>query len=84
MQPIRLLMARYGALATKSSLGRDAVARAISEASGVRVEASEVDLKEEGEVRVRLSGTRRAALFLKKEIAEVAVAVALGKATELK
>lgn len=78
MQPLKLLVARYGALASKSSLVKESVARAVSGACGVLVEASEVELGD-GEVRLRLSGARRAALFLKKDAATAAAAATLGK-----
>lgn len=79
MQAVSLLVARYAALAAESTAVRDTVARAISEATAVRVESREV-LVGEGEVRVRVSGVRRAALFMKKEAAVAAATAALGGA----
>jgi hypothetical protein len=78
MQALSLLVARYGALATRESTARESVARAISEATATRVEPSEVEVLD-GEVRVKVSGARRAALFLKREAATAAAAAALGK-----
>lgn len=83
MQALSLLVARYGALATKTSTVRAAVARAISDASSVRVEPGEVEIGE-GEVRVRVSGTRRAALFMKREAAAAAAASVVGGTPEIR
>jgi hypothetical protein len=84
MQPISLLVARYGALASKSSVARTAVAEAISKACAARFTLDDVEIGEEGEVRIKVSGARRAALFLNKEAAAAAAAAALGKTIRLK
>lgn len=84
MQALSLLVARYGALAARTNVVRDAVAKAIAEATSVRVEPGEVEVGE-GSVRVKVSGTRRAALFMKREAAAAAATAALGgKATEVR
>jgi hypothetical protein len=79
VQAISLLVARYGALASRSSVVRESVAKAVTEATSVRVAPSEVSVGE-GEVRISVSGARRAALFMAKERAAAAAAAALGKA----
>jgi hypothetical protein len=78
VQAISLLVARYGSLATKGSVVREAIAKAIAAACGVDVHPDEIEVGER-EVRVRLSGARRAALFLKREAAEAAASSVLGK-----
>ena len=79
MQAISLLVARYGDLAGKSTAAKTAVAAAVAAAAGIKVDPAEVEISE-GEVRLRLSGARRAALFLKREAAAAAAAAALGRA----
>lgn len=81
MQAISLLVARYGALANRSTIAKAAVVEAIRSAAGVTVTPDEVDILED-EVRVRVSGARRAALFLKREAAAAAAAAALGKVVQ--
>jgi polysaccharide deacetylase 2 family uncharacterized protein YibQ len=78
MQPLSLLVARYGVLASRASIVRGSVARAVTEATSVRVAPLEVFI-DDGEVRIKVSGARRAALFLAKERAAAAAAAALGK-----
>lgn len=78
LQALSLLVARYGALASRSSIVRESVAKSVSDATSVRVAPSEVTVRD-GEVRISVSGARRAALFMAKERAAAAAAAALGK-----
>jgi hypothetical protein len=78
VQAISLLVARYGSLATRGSVVREALAKAIGAACGIRVSPDEVEVGED-DVRVRVSGARRAAIFLKKDAAEAAASSVLGK-----
>ena len=73
MQAISLLVARYGALVGRTNAARETVAKAIFDATSVRLEPREIEIGE-GEIRIRVSGSRRAALFIKKETATAAAA----------
>ncbi len=72
-----VLLARYGALASRTNTVKSGVAKAISDATGVRVEAQDVEVGE-GEVRLKVSGARRAAIFMKLDDAARAAARAIG------
>lgn len=77
MQAIKLLIARYGDAVRRASSSRKLVAEAISAATGVKVAAEEIEVGEK-DLWVRVSGARRAAVFLNKAAAEAAAAEALG------
>lgn len=78
MQSIGLLIARYGEAFQKKSFSRASVAEAVSRATGIKLKPEEIDLREDG-VWVRVSGVRKANLFLKKAAAESAAAEILGE-----
>ncbi|HEY4507277.1 MAG TPA: hypothetical protein VJJ47_00095 [Candidatus Paceibacterota bacterium] len=80
MQKLSIVLARRGAPAAQFSRGRlarEAVAEAVMGTTGVAVAAADVEIKD-GEVRLAVSGARRAAIFLRQREAAAAIAAALG------
>jgi hypothetical protein len=70
MFDLKLYLERFKALGENHAESRKLVARIASELSGARIVETDVEIKKGGEVRIKATGPRKAALFMVQKAIE--------------